>query len=374
MRLSQINQIISGLRTITEDYEIDAIAAKPNLATPRELALVFPNKFSKAHKLLKESQAKVFLISYELSQDADFIRYQENLQHVQFLIVKRPKFALKLLLPFFERPRLKPTQGVHLTAVIETSAQIHNTAAIAALSYIGPETIIEANVQIHSRVTIGRNVYIGENTVIKSGVVIEDYSVIGSNVIIHPNAVIGSDGYSYVTEEPSNLEKLQKGDFNFAMDRQIQHKVNSAGHVIIENDVEIGANTCIDRGTIGPTLIKEGSKIDNLVQIAHNVEIGKDTLIISLTGIAGSARIGDRVTMAGSSGCGDGVTIANDVVVGAFSAVNSDLDPFLPVLGAPAIPYGEFMKRQRAIARLPRQQEELRKLKSKVEDLCKEKI
>ncbi len=239
------------------------------------------------------------------------------------------------------------------------------------MAFVGPASSLGSGTKIFPRAYIGTGVVIGQNCEIRAGAVIEDYCVIGDRVIIQPNAVIGGDGYSYTTEEPTNLEKMQKRDFNFSMDRQVQHKIISAGNVIIEDDVEIGSNTCVDRGTIGPTLVGCGTKIDNLCQIAHNVQIGKDCLIIAQTGIAGSAKIGDRVTMAGASGCGDGVEIGNDVVVGAFSAVNSDVDPFMPVLGAPAIAYGEFMRRQRAIAKLPKQQEEFRKLKSRVEELGK---
>ncbi len=373
MRLKELALITGSIIQGNEDCEIESVAATPKLASAKQLALVFPARFSKAEKLLQESQAQSFLISSELEQDKEFQLYKASRinDQLNFIIHPRPKYALQKLVSHFEKARFKPASGVHPSAIVDPSAKIDPSACVGALSFIGPNSIIGAGTVIHPRTSIGANVKIGKNCVIRAGVVIEDYVEIHNRVIIHPNTVIGADGYSYITAEPTNLEKMQKRDFNFSMDRQVQHKLNSIGNVIIYDDVEIGANTCIDRGTIGPTVIGEGTKIDNLCQIAHNVQIGKDTLIIAQTGIAGSARIGDRVTMAGASGCGDGVEIGNDAVVGAFSAANSDVDPFMPVLGAPAIAYGEFMRRQRAIARLPKQQEELRKLKSKVDEMSK---
>ena len=375
MKLSQVAQLTNSTIQGDSEAEIDSIAASPKLASAKQLALIFPGSFSKAEKLLCDSNAVSFLISEALESDPKFLAYKDSRKkdNLNFIIHPRPKFALHKLVTHFEKARFAPAAGIHPNAIIDPSATIDPSAQIGALSFIGPNVKIGARTIIHPRVTINQGSTLGEDCLIKAGVVIEDYVEIHNRVIIHPNAVIGADGYSYITEEPNNLEKLQKQNFNFSMDRQIQHKLNSIGNVIIKDDVEIGANTCIDRGTIGPTLIGEGSKIDNLCQIAHNVQVGKDVLIIAQTGIAGSARIGDRVTMAGASGCGDGVEIGNDAVVGAFSAANSNVDQFMPVLGAPAIAYGEFMRRQRAIARLPKQQEELRKLKAKVDEMSNNK-
>lgn len=373
MKLSELAKLTGSTIQGDSESEIESIASIPKLASNKQLALIFPSKFSKAEKLLRDSLARNFLISGELALDPNFLAYKDSIkeERLNFIVHPRPKFALQKLIGHFEKARFKPAKGIHPSAIVDSSATVDPSAHIGALSFIGPHVQIGARTIIHPRVTIGEGSKLGEDCLIRSGVVIEDYVEIHNRVIIHPNTVIGADGYSYITEKPNNLEKMQKQDFNFSMDRQIQHKLNSIGNVIIHDDVEIGASTCIDRATIGSTVIGTGTKIDNLCQIAHNVQIGKDVLIIAQTGIAGSARIGDRVTMAGASGCGDGVEIGNDAVVGAFSAANSDVDPFMPVLGAPAIAYGEFMRRQRAIARLPKQQEELRKLKSKVDEMSK---
>jgi len=371
MKLKDIAKILDAKLEGDENFEVNELAVTPAEASDNALVLVFPTKFSKASRFLKNSTAKALIIPFELNEDDLFKKYkEESLAGVSLLLVKRPKFALSKIISFFEKPRHQPSQ-IHPSAVIEASAKLGKGVSVGALAYIGEDVVIGDNSIIYSRVTINSNSKLGINCKIHSGVVIEDYTEIGSGVEIQANAVIGADGYSYITEEATNLEKMQKGIFEFQMDRQVQHKVNSAGNVIIGDDVEIGANSCIDRGSIGPTRIGDGTKIDNLCQIAHNVQIGKDCLIISQTGIAGSAKINDRVTMAGGSGCGDGVEIGNDVVVGAFSAVNSNLDPFLPVLGAPAIPYGEFMKRQRVLVRLPKLAEDVRRLKTKMDEMSK---
>lgn len=371
MKLIEVEAITSGKLDGEQAFTINSIAANPEQAEANQLAIVFSSQASQVIKSLERSQSKAFILHKDIATNANCLQVIQGKSPINIIWVSRPKFALSKLMPYFTPTRWQP-QSIADTAILKENVELEPNVSIGDLSFVGPNSKIGSGTVIHPRVSIGANCQIGKNCTIKSGVVIEDYVQIGSNVIIHPNAVIGADGYSYTTEEASNLEKLQKGDFNFNMDRQIQYKLLCAGSVIIEDDVEIGANTCIDRGNIKSTIIKTGTKIDNLCQIAHNVEIGKDVLIIAQTGIAGGAVVGDRVTMAGASGCGDGVKIGNDAVIGAFSAANSDVDPFLPVLGAPAIPYGEFLKRQRAIARLPKQQEEIRKLKSEIERLSKE--
>lgn len=362
MKLEEISTITNAELIGDKDREISGIATLPKEAKAGEIAFVFPNRFTKAKKYLAENQAKTLIISNLLNSDKMFQNFISD-KELNLILVERPKFAMSQLLPHFIKERFKPSE-IHPTAVIDESAKLAKGIKVGAMTFIGPNVEIETGTVIHARVTINANSKLGEDCLIHSGVVIEDDTIIGNRVEIQANAVIGSDGYSYSTEEATNLEKMQKGDFSFNMDRQVQHKVLSAGNVVIEDDVEIGANSCIDRATLASTKIGQGSKVDNLCQIAHNVQIGKDCLIIAQTGIAGSSEIQDRVTIAGSCGIGDGVTIGNDVVVGAFSAVNSDLDPFLPVLGIPAIPYGEYMKRHRYLIKLPKLAEDIRRLKN----------
>ena len=299
---------------VGEDLTITDIAASPDLAKETELALVFPHKIAKAMKMLANSQAKALVVHEAIVKEE---KLQELVKErgLSLVVSARPRYALQQILPLFAKARLEVAGGIHASAVVDVSAEVDVSAKIGPLCYIGPNSKISAGTVLQARVSVGANVEIGQDCQFHSGAVIEDNVVIGSRVIMQANAVVGSDGYSYVTEEPSNLEKLQGQDFSFKFDRQVNHKIISNGGVIIADDVEIGANSCVDAGTIGATYIGEGTKIDNLCQIAHNVELGKDCLIVSGTGIAGSVKIADRVTMAGGSGCGDGVEIGNDVFV-----------------------------------------------------------
>lgn len=363
MKLGEIAQKFNLDLVGDPKLEVSGVAAEPQSAVEGEIALAFD--FARAKKYLAASKASVFVLPSEIKD-----RYQDIESTVKsFLFHPRPRYFLVELLPLFAKARYYPPEGIHASAVIDPSAEVDPSASLGANVVIGPNSKIGARTKLLANVVLGADVSIGEDSLIYPGVSIEDYSELGNRVIIHANAVIGSDGYSYCTQEPSNLEKIRTGSFELNFGRQENEKIVSAGNVVIHDDVEIGSNTSVDRGTIGSTIIGEGTKIDNQCQIAHNVQIGKDCLIIAKTGIAGSVKVQDRVTMAGGSGCRDGITIGNDVVVGAYSAVNHDLDPLLPVLGIPAIPYGEFMKRQKALGRLVESQKELKALQEKVEEI-----
>ena len=369
--LNKIASIAKGQLVGDLDAEVLSIAKYPKDAEPDDLALIFSDVPSQAIKMMQETMAKHLVVCKSLIADENCNNYIEHEENKNFILVARPRYTLKQIIDLFTSREFKLEQGINKLSDIHSIAKLGENVSVSSFSQIGSETSIGANTKIYSNVTIGNNVSIGENCIIHPGVVIYDNISIGDRVIIHANSVIGSDGYSYVTEQMSNVEKLQKQDFNFNMERQIQEKITSAGSVIIEEDVEIGSNTSIDRGTIGNTLIGAGTKIDNQCQIAHNVQIGKDCLIIAKVGIAGSVNIGDRSVLAGASGIADGVTIANDVVVGAFSGVHGDLDAYLPVLGIPAVPYGEFMNRQKSIIRIPKLIKELRELKQELAEKFK---
>ncbi len=351
--------------------EISAIATMPELAVASEIAFVFPDKGPKALKLIKTTKATALVLSSKLQTDEPMRKFIRENPNINFLFVERPRYALSQIIRLFAKPRSIPARGVHASACVDVTAAVDASACIGAFVYIGPRSKIAANVVLMPRVTIGADVSIGADSELHPGVVIEDACILGERVIVHANSVIGSDGFSYTTSEPSNLEKLKAANFSFNTERQIQYKILSAGNVIIGDDVEIGSCTTIDKGTLGPTYIGAGTKIDNLCQIAHNVSIGKDSIVIANTGIAGSAKIGDRVTIAGGAGVGDGVEMGNDSVLGAFSAANSNIDAFMPMLGTPAVPYGEYMNRQRAYIRLPKIKDEVAALRKELDELKK---
>ncbi len=370
-KLQEIVSISSAQLQGDATAEITAIATMPNTASSTELAFVFPDKAPKAIKMMRETKAAALVLPLKLQSEEAIKKFIRDNPSISYLFVERPRYAMSQIIRLFAKPRSLPDVGVHASAVVDASATIDSSARIGAFVYIGPRSKIAAGVVLMPRVSIGADVTIGENSELHPGVVIEDRCTLGARVIIHANSVIGSDGFSYTTREFSNLEKLKQGNFNFNTDRQIQEKILSEGAVVIADDVEIGSCTTIDRGTLGNTYIGEGTKIDNLCQIAHNVEIGRDSLVIANTGIAGSAKIGDRVTIAGGAGVGDGVEMGNDSILGAYSAANSNIDAFMPMLGTPAVPYGEFMDRQRAYVRLPKIKDEVSQLRKEIDELKK---
>ena len=243
--------------------------------------------------------------------------------------VKNPKFSfLKIYNTFHERE----SKGafVHPTSVISTSAHLGNNV------WIGPGVVVEDGVNIGDHVIIESNSVVKKNSSIGAfcrlypNVTLYENTKLGKNVMLHAGAVIGSDGFGYVKE-----------------DGKI-YKFPQLGSVIIEDDVEIGANTTVDRGSLSDTVIKKGTKIDNLCQIAHNVKIGKNVLIAAQCGISGSTVIGDDVTMGGQAGVVDNITIGDNVTIGAKSAVIGDLEKNSVVWGLPARPIGQT-KRQMAV-------------------------
>jgi UDP-3-O-[3-hydroxymyristoyl] glucosamine N-acyltransferase len=244
----------------------------------------------------------------------------------------RIAFAKALAL-FFPEPKFPA--GIHPTAVIDSSAKIDPTA------HIGPHCVVGACVQIGARSvlqsgnSVGNDSKLGEDVNIFPNVSIYPRTEIGSHVRIHAGTVIGSDGYGYV------------------LDGSVHRKIPQIGNVIIHDDVEIGANVTVDRGALGPTVIGKGTKIDNLVQIAHNVEIGEHCLVIAQVGIAGSAKLGNYVVLAGQVGVGGHLKLGNQVTVGAQSGVMTDIPDGGKWLGAPACPDRDFKRQVIAIQRLP---------------------
>ena len=344
--LQEIAKTVDGeINSVKQDLQITSLAVSPESSTSDDLVLVFDQKYIKNITNIK---AKVLIMS-------DSFKDKIPSLGIPIIWVKRPRIVMKKLLELFGQKRFSPQKGIHSTAVIDPSSKI------------------EENCSIGANVFIGANITIGKNCLIYPNVTILDDSQIGNDVILHPGVVIGSDGYSYVTEEESNLEKAKKGDFNFNLGRQIQHKIQSIGNVIIEDDVEIGANTCVDRATIGSTVIGAGTKVDNLVQIAHNCKIGKDCLIVGQVGFAGSVNVGDRVVAGGQVGFADNINIGNDVIFVAQSGVHGNIPSNSVYMGTPAVPYQENIKNEKAMRRLPRKQEKLEEqvklLEAKVKEL-----
>jgi UDP-3-O-[3-hydroxymyristoyl] glucosamine N-acyltransferase len=280
------------------------------------------------------------------------------------IIVSRPRLVLARLLELFARP-VHVSPGVHPSAVIDPTAKIGRHVSIGPFCWIGPETSVGDHSKFVSHVSVGAEVEIGENTLVHAGVCIGDRCRIGSRVIIQPNATIGGDGFAYVTPEPGSIESARATGEIKSFNNELV-RINSIGNVVIEDDVEIGAGTCIDRGTLGETRVGESSKLDNLVQVGHNVTIGTNCLIAAQVGLAGSSRVGHRAVLGGQAGLADHLAIGDDALVQAQAGITKHIPARAIVVGSPAELKQDFLKQQVDIKRLPRITKELKELKQQV--------
>lgn len=292
------------------------------------------------------AEKESYFAAAEQSQASAILVAGEFVSATKVLIrVPNARAAVAKLLPLFFPPDQQPP-GIHPSATIAASAQIDPTA------HIGPNCVIGARVKIGARSAllggnhIGRDCQLGDDVCLFPNVVIYPQCQIGKRVAIHAGTVIGSDGYGYVFDEGRHRKMLQ------------------VGHVIIQDDVEIGANTAIDRGALGATVIGQGTKIDNLVHIAHNVVIGRNCLVMGQSGFAGSTRLGDYCLIASQSGIAGHLKIGNQATVGAKSGVMRDIPDQGTVLGYPAMPDKQAKRQIIALQQLPeliRRQRELEK-------------
>lgn len=245
--------------------------------------------------------------------------------------------------------------GVHAMAIVHPSAFVGEGAAIGPFVTIGAGVVLGAGARIASHVSIAEGAQIGADALILQGARIGARVTIGDRFICQPGAVIGADGFSFVTPEKSGVEEIREtlGTREGIKD-QSWTRIHSLGAVTIGDNVEIGANVCIDRGTIRDTSIGSGTKLDNLVHIGHNVQIGRDCLLCGQVGIAGSARIGDRVVMGGQCGVNDNIFVGNDVIAGGATKIFTNAPAGRVLLGYPAVKMETHVEMQKALRRLPR--------------------
>jgi UDP-3-O-[3-hydroxymyristoyl] glucosamine N-acyltransferase len=280
-----------------------------------------------------------------------------------YITVGRSRYAMAGITSVFEKPVFAPS-GIHSSAVVEESAKVAGDVRIGAFSYIGPDVVIGRGCTIMSHVTIGAGASVGRNVLFHPGVRIGERVTVGDRVIIHANASIGADGFSFVTPEPGSVESSKSKGRIDATNTEIV-RVNSLGAVVLGDDTEIGACSSIDRGTISSTRIGRGTKLDDLVMVGHNVEIGENCMICGQVGIAGSSIIGDRVVLAGQVGVADHLKIGNDVVVGGGSGVGSNLSDREIYLGSPAIKKTAFVNQLLSLRRMETMFKELLDLKKR---------
>ena len=268
------------------------------------------------------------------------------------IVVKRPRLAMATLTSLFAEP-VPVVGGLHATAVIEEGAMLGTNVTLGAQSFVGRGAVIGDNCVLHPQTYIGPGAVIGRDALIYSGARIGGCVKIGERCIIHYNASIGADGFSFVTPEPGSVEQAKAGTSGNVTARN-DHlvRIASLGGVHIGDDVEIGANTSIDQGTIAPTRIGNGTKIDNQVQIGHNVTVGENCLICGRVGIAGSVTVGNRVVIGGAVGIADHIKVGDDAMIMAMSGVAGHVLEKTIVGGIPANPRERMMENYINISRL----------------------
>lgn len=258
--------------------------------------------------------------------------------------------ALAILLDMVEKSKPVKT-GIESMSFIAESASIGKDVYVGAFSYVSGKAKIGDNVKIHPQSFIGEDVTIGDNTIIYPGVKIYAGCQIGQNCIIHAGVVIGADG------------------FGFAPENGAYKKIPQMGIVIIEDDVEIGANTTIDRAVMDATIVRKGVKLDNLIQIAHNVEVGENTVMAAQVGVSGSTKIGKHCMFGGQVGLGGHITVGDNANIGAQSGIISSIEADAKLLGAPAIPVRDFFRSSVIFSKLPDMYRQLNQLQKEIDKL-----
>jgi UDP-3-O-[3-hydroxymyristoyl] glucosamine N-acyltransferase len=321
-------------------------AAEPGAARADELALAMSPDYADA---LQQGSARAAVVW----TGADWRAF--GLQAA--IMVPRGRLAMARLTAHLDQGE-EFAAGVHPQAAVDPGARLGPGVSVGPFAVIGAGAEIGAGTRIAAHVTIAAGAVIGPDCVALAGVRIGRGVRIGARVMIHPNAVIGADGFSWVTERPAHVETVRRtmreGEVPEAPADPSWHRIHSLGGVEIGDDVEIGALTAIDAGTIRPTRIGRGTKIDNLVQIAHNCVVGEHCLFAGQSGMAGSTVVGDRVVLGGKAGIADNLLIGDDVVIGGASAIMSNVPRGRVMMAMPAMQIEQQVDSYKALRRLPR--------------------
>ncbi len=317
-------------------------AAEPGTAQRHAVALAMSPEFADE---LKNGAAEAAI----LWPDADW----QAMGLKAAIFAPRPRYVLSGVTEVFDHP-LHVEDGISSMAVIDPSAEIGEGASIGPFVVIGGNVKIGRGCRILPHVMISENVEIGDDALLHAGVKIGARVRIGDRFIAQPGAVLGGDGFSFVTPTPGVVDEARSTGAITSQDQESYVRINSLGAVVVGDDVEVGANSCIDRGTIRDTSIGNGTKIDNLVQIGHNVQVGHTCLICGHSGIGGSTRIGDRVVIGGAASIADHLHIGNNSVITGNSGVASNVGENRIMMGYPAVRMDQNVSMYKALRRLPR--------------------
>ncbi|MCX6089567.1 MAG: UDP-3-O-(3-hydroxymyristoyl)glucosamine N-acyltransferase [Atribacterota bacterium] len=335
MKLKDIAQHVRGRLSGDPEYEIQNISTWEKASSDE---VVFLFDFRHLSQLRMSSPGAVILKEgWEL----------KDIPGTNLLYVENPRLALAQLLPLFRSP-VFPEKGIHPLAFIYPQATVGEEVSVGAFAYVGKGVSIGKGTVLFPQVYVGDQVVIGQYCILYPQVVIRENCVLGDRVILHSGAVIGSDGFGY--------ERSGK----------TYQKIPQVGRVVLENDVEVGANATIDRATLGETKVGQGTKIDNLVIIAHNVQVGENVIIVAQSGVAGSSVIGNDVIMAGQSGVADHCTVGEGVQMAARTGVSSDIAGVSLISGFPAQNHQTELKEKAFIRKLPEIWHRLRNLEKSV--------
>ncbi len=336
VRLDELAEMIGGRLRGDPAISISGVASL-DTAGPEEITFLANAKLK---TLLPESRAAAIVATSELEGQID----------KPLLLVENPYLAFAHLLTFFRVPPFK-AEGV------SEQASVHPEATVAAEVTVSPGCVIEAGARIgprstlHPNVVIYKDAVIGADCILHSGSIVREGCRLGDRVILQPGAVVGADG------------------FGFAADGEAYVKIPQVGRVIVEDDVEIGASATIDRGTLGDTRIGRGTKIDNLVQVGHNVRIGENCILVSQVGIAGSTQIGKHCTFGGQAGVTGHVTIGDHVTIAGRGGVINDVPDATALAGMPPMPHREWLRVTASLAHLPELRREVSRLRQQLSEL-----
>ena len=337
----QIAHILKGSIEGNPDCTVNNFS-KIEEGKPHTLTFLANPKYS---SYIYETEASIVLVN------DDFIPEKVLPATLTLIRVANAYSALAQLMDLVNRTKAKK-QGIETPVFISASAHIpEKNIYIGAFTYIGENVQLCENVAVYPNTYIGDNVVIGENTTIYAGVKIYADCRIGQNCIIHAGAVIGADG------------------FGFAKEGEVYKKIPQLGNVVIEDDVEIGANTTIDRAVMDSTLIRHGVKIDNLIQVGHNVEIGENTAIAAQAGISGSTKIGKNVVIGGQAGFGGHITIGDNASIGAQAGVISNIEAGRSIIGSPPLDVRHYFRSSIVFAKLPEMNRQIQQLQKEIEAL-----
>ena len=334
----QIAGLIKGRVEGDKDAKVSSFA---KIEEGHEGAISFLSNKKYLHYIY-ETKSSIVLVDESLALERNV--------NCTLIRVKSAYEAVAQLLQLYES--MKPRKrGISDLAFIDPTATIGEDCYIGPFAYIGPKCVIGDNSIIHPHAALGDNVIVGKNTEIHSNAVIYHDCKVGNRCILHAGCVIGADG------------------FGFAPSENGYDKIPQIGIVTIEDDVEIGANTCVDRSTMGSTFIRNGVKLDNLVQIAHNTDIGANTVMSSQVGVAGSTKVGEWCMFGGQVGISGHITIGNKVMLGAQSGVPGSIKDGQQLIGTPPMEMRSYFKSQAIFRRLPEMYNEINKLRKEIEEL-----